>query len=387
MKKLTAFALALVMALGLLSGCGSSNSDSNTPSGDDASDAAAKTKLVVATSPDFPPFESLEGGEVVGIEVDILKKVAEKMGMELDLQQMDFDSVIPGVQAGKFDVGMSGITVTEKRKANVDFSSVYFMAAQAIVVTADSGITGKADLEGKTVSVQTGTTAHDALQKMQEEGVDVEILPYEKITQCFDDVSLGRADAVYVDSVVAAYYLADDDSKFQSVWKSDEGEPMGVCIKKGNTDLLEQTENAINTLYYNGKISELAMKHFGTDVTEGVRNVNEEPTVDPSKVKTVKDGVLTIGFEAGYPPLEYTDDSGLVYQGFDVDMAEEIGKLFGLEVEFVNTSFDGVFAGLDKGQYDMIIAGVSITPERQEAYEMTEPYLSNQLVIVTKKDA
>ena len=69
-------------------------------------------------------------------------------------------------------------------------------------------------------------------------------------------------------------------------------------------------------------------------------------------------------------------------------MAEEIGKLFGLEVEFVNTSFDGVFAGLDKGQYDMIIAGVSITPERQEAStEMTEPYLSNQLVIVTKKDA
>ena len=136
MKKLTAFVLALVMALGLLSGCGSSNSDSNTPSGD-------------------------EGGEVVGIEVDILKKVAEKMGMELDLQQMDFDSVIPGVQAGKFDVGMSGITVTDKRKENVDFSSVYFMAAQAIVVTADSGITGKADLEGKKVSVQTGTTAEE----------------------------------------------------------------------------------------------------------------------------------------------------------------------------------------------------------------------------------
>ena len=250
-------------------------------------------------------------------------------------------------------------------------AGVMALSATACSSSSTKKIESPDDFAGAKVSVQTGTTAHDALQKMQEEGVDVEILPYEKITQCFDDVSLGRADAVYVDSVVAAYYLADDDSKFQSVWKSDEGEPMGVCIKKGNTDLLEQTENAINTLYYNGKISELAMKHFGTDVTEGVRNVTEEPTVDPSKVKTVKD----------------TDDSGLVYQGFDVDMAEEIGKLFGLEVEFVNTSFDGVFAGLDKGQYDMIIAGVSITPERQEAYEMTEPYLSNQLVIVTKKDA
>ena len=229
-------------------------------------------------------------------------------------------------------------------------AGVMALSATACSSSSTKKIESPDDFAGAKISVQTGTTAHDALQKMQEEGVDVEILPYEKITQCFDDVSLGRADAVYVDSVVAAYY-------------------------------------AINTLYYNGKISELAMKHFGTDVTEGVRNVTEEPTVDPSKVKTVKDGVLTIGFEAGYPPLEYTDDSGLVYQGFDVDMAEEIGKLFGLEVEFVNTSFDGIFAGLDKGQYDMIIAGVSITPERQEAYEMTEPYLSNQLVIVTKKDA
>ena len=150
LTKLTALALALVMVLGLLAGCGSSNADSST---DNSGEDTAKDKLVVATSPDFPPFESLEGGEVVGIEVDILKLIAEQMGMELDIQQMDFDSVIPGVQAGKFDVGMSGITVTDKRKENVDFSSVYFMAAQAIVVSADSGITGKADLEGKKVSV------------------------------------------------------------------------------------------------------------------------------------------------------------------------------------------------------------------------------------------
>lgn len=83
--------------------------------------------------------------------------------------------------------------------------------------------------------------------------------------------------------------------------------------------------------------------------------------------------------------MEYTDDSGLEFIGFDVDLAKELGSMFGLEVEFVNTTFDGIFAGLDKGQYDMIIAAVSITPERQEAYEMTEPYISNQLVIVTKK--
>ena len=83
--------------------------------------------------------------------------------------------------------------------------------------------------------------------------------------------------------------------------------------------------------------------------------------------------------------MEYTDESGLNYIGFDVDLAKEIAALLGLEVEYVNTAWDGIFAGLDKDQYDMIISAVSISPERQEAYEMTEPYISNKLVIVTQK--
>ena len=234
MKKLTAFGLALAMALGLLSGCGSSNSDSNTPSGDDASDAAAKTKLVVATSPDFPPFESLEGGEVVGIEVDILKKVAEKMGMELDLQQMDFDSVIPGVQAGKFDVGMSGITVTDKRKENVDFSSVYFMAAQAIVVTADSGITGKADLEGKKVSVQTGTTAEEYCM-----GNGYEVLAFTANNDAAAALTAGKVDAWVVDNEVALAMAPELGLTVLAVKPEDQDKLYGAI------DLLAQATNTV----------------------------------------------------------------------------------------------------------------------------------------------
>ena len=241
------------------------------------------------------------------------------------------------------------------------------------------------DFDGAKVSVQTATTAHDSLQEMADNGTEVEILPYEKITQCFDDLELGRCDAVYVDSVVAAYYLTGEDSTVQSVWTSDEGEPMGICIKKGNTELLAATEAAVDTLYFNGKMGEIAKTHFGDDVTKGVRTVDAEPVIDTANLKTVKEGKLLVGFEAGYPPMEYTDDSGLNYIGFDVDLAKEIAALFGLEIEFVNTAWDGIFAGLDKNQYDMIISGVSITPERQEAYEMTEPYISNKLVIVTNK--
>ena len=128
MKKMMVLALGAAMAV--VCGCGEKDNS-----------------LKMITEATFPPYEFLRGSEIVGIDVEICKAVAAKLGKTFAVENVDFDSVIPGVQAGKFDVGMSGITVTDKRKENVDFSSVYFMAAQAIVVTADSGITGKADLE------------------------------------------------------------------------------------------------------------------------------------------------------------------------------------------------------------------------------------------------
>ena len=253
MKKLTAFALALVMALGLLSGCGSSNSDSNTPSGDDASDAAAKTKLVVATSPDFPPFESLEGGEVVGIEVDILKKVAEKMGMELDLQQMDFDSVIPGVQAGKFDVGMSGITVTEDRQKNCDFTDPYFLASQAIVVTADSPITCKADLEGKKISVQTGTTAEEYCMDN-----GYEVLSFTANNDAAAALTTGKVDAWVVDNEVAVALAAQ-----QGLTVLDEAmtsEPYAFAFQKGS-ELVAPFNEALDALLADGTVEQIFQQY------------------------------------------------------------------------------------------------------------------------------
>lgn len=252
MKKFTAFALALVMALGLLAGCGSSNSDNSTPAGDDASDAA-KTKLVVATSPDFPPFESLEGGEVVGIEVDILSKIAEKMGMELDIQQMDFDSVIPGVQAGKFDVGMSGITVTDKRKENVDFSSVYFMAAQAIVVADGSSITGKADLEGKKVSVQTGTTAEEYCMAN-----GYEVLAFTANNDAAAALTAGKVDAWVVDNEVALAMAPE--LGLTVLDEAMTSEPYAFALQKGS-DLLAPFNEALDALLSDGTVEQIFQQY------------------------------------------------------------------------------------------------------------------------------
>jgi ABC-type amino acid transport substrate-binding protein len=184
--------------------------------------------------------------------------------------------------------------------------------------------------------------------------------------------------------VVAAYYTNGND-KFKIAWLSDEGEPLGICVAKDNPDLAAAVESALDTMYFDGSMPEIALKNFGQDFTEGLRFVDEKPEI-PTGIKTIKDGTLSVGVEVGYPPMEYTTDDGKEFIGFDIDVANKLGELLGLDVNFVNTSWDGIFAGLEKGQYDLIISSVSINPERVEKYNMTEPYVSNSLCIVVKNE-
>ena len=247
MKKLLAAVLALTMLLALAA-CGSGNSDTNTASG-----SAGKTTVTVATSPDFPPFESLDGSEVVGIEVDILQAITEKLGMEMKLEQMDFESVIPGVQAGKFDIGMSGITITADRQKNCDFTQPYFLASQAIVVTPDSDITCKADLEGKTVSVQTGTTAEEYCM---ENGY--EVLAFAANNDAAAALTSGKAAAWVVDNEVGVALAAQ-----QGLVVLDEAmtsEPYAFAFAKDSA-LTAQFDEALGELLADGTVAAIFEKY------------------------------------------------------------------------------------------------------------------------------
>mgnify|MGYP003295601033 CR=1 FL=1 len=234
--KILSLCLVLTMALTLFTACGGKEE---------------KNTLVMATSPDFPPFEYLEGSEVVGIEVDIMKKIADKMGKELVIEQMDFDSVIPGVQAGKFDVGVSGITATEERKQNMDFSDTYFVAAQAIVVTPDSPITCKADLTGKKISVQTGTTAEDYCMS---EGYEVSA--FTANNDAAAALTSGKVDAWVVDNEVAVALAAQ-----QGLTVLDEAmttEPYAFAFKKGaDADMIAAFNEVINGMIADGSMEAL----------------------------------------------------------------------------------------------------------------------------------
>jgi len=256
------------------------------------------------------------------------------------------------------------------------FASMAFTACDS---KANAAIAGIDDLDGKKIAVQTATTSDDYVTKLLNEGtMTFEILRYEKVTQCYDELKLGRVDAILVDEVVAAGYT--DVGKI--VWKNSEGEPMGICLQKGNDDMTALVESLVDTCYFDGTMTALADKYFPSDVTEGVRTVAAKPTLDLTKLKTITPGKLTVGMEVGYPPMEYLDKDGITKIGFDVELAKKFAELTGTELVIKNTAWDGIFAALEKGEFDMIMSSVSITPERQAKYNLTEPYIANSLVLV-----
>ena len=241
MKKIIALVLALVMVCACLTACGGAK-------GATLKNVQKAGKLVIATSPDFPPFESLEGNEVVGIEPDIMKLICDKLGVEAEFVQMDFDSVLIGIQAAKYDCAMSGITVTPAREKNMLFTDPYYNAAQVIVVAEGSPIASKADLTGKVASVQTGTTAESGCQ---DEGIDVQSFTANADAKAA--LTTGKVDAWVVDNLTAIQMVEEGDGLVILDEKMTE-EPYAFAFAMGSEDLVAAINDALNELIADGTV-------------------------------------------------------------------------------------------------------------------------------------
>lgn len=245
MKKFLAIVLAALLMLCCLTGCGEK--------GKTLAEVKKAGVITMATSPDFPPFENLDGTEVVGIEVDVMKLVAKELGVELKIEQMDFDSVLPGVQAGKFDVGVSGISVTPAREKNTLFTDPYCLAAQAIVVMEDSAIKTKADLEGKKISVQTATTAEEYCMG---EGYDVSAFAANSDAETA--LTTGKVDAWVIDDLTAAEmvkeYNATAEKKLVILEEAMTTEPYAFAFAFGSEDLVEEINGILAKLVKDGTV-------------------------------------------------------------------------------------------------------------------------------------
>ena len=250
MKKIIALALIAIMLVCALAGCGAK--------GKTLAEVKEAGKLTIATSPDFPPFESLEGNEVVGIEVDIMELICAELGVELEIVQMDFDSVLLGVQSAKYDCGMSGITATDARKENMLFTAPYYMAAQVIVVKEGSDIKGKADLEGKKVSVQTGTTADEGCT---EAGYNVQAFAANADAKAA--LTTGKVDAWVVDNLTALQMVEEGDG-LVVLNENMTDEPYAFAFAFGSEDLVAEIDSILTKLVEDGTVETIFDKYGET---------------------------------------------------------------------------------------------------------------------------
>lgn len=250
LKKMLSVVLALACVLSLAA-CGSKKDEGSTEEG-------KKEELVMATNAEFPPYEYYDGDEIVGIDAEFAAAIAGKLGMELKIEDMAFDSIIPAVQSGKADLGAAGMTVTDERKTQVDFSDTYYTGRQVIIVTEDSAIASPDDLEGKKIGVQQGTTGD--IYTTDDYG-DENIDRYNKGMEAVQALQQGKVDAVVIDDQPAQTFVEENEG-LKILETEYVEEDYALALKKGNDELLQKVNDAIKALKEDGTFDEIVAKYI-----------------------------------------------------------------------------------------------------------------------------
>lgn len=259
MMKNKLFLLMLVLVIGVLAACGSKdNNASNAGSNTNTED---KQVLKVGTSADYAPFEYVDaakGEEIIGFDIDLIKLVGEKIGVDMQVQDMDFNSLVPALQAGKIDVVISGMTPNPEREKVVDFSDKYNETEQVIIVKKDSGIKKEADLAGKKIGVQTASIQENLGNEIAKK-VDVSVEGRTRIPEIIQDMMSKRLDAGILEGGVAKGYLKTNDQLEAFPVEEQPEDFKAIAVPKGS-DLKDKINKALKELADEGKIQELEEK-------------------------------------------------------------------------------------------------------------------------------
>lgn len=291
MKKFLALLLAAVMTMSLLTACGGNdaaqtdaasneNEDATQPEEDAAqtdaadeaqpetedaagSEALADGVLTVGTNAEFPPFEYVDdNGEPDGFDVALIKAIGEKLGVQVEVENMEFDSLVASI-GNKIDVAIAGMTVTDERKNSVDFSDAYYDALQYVIVPEGSEIATFDDLAGKTIGVQLGTTG-DFIASDDVDGASVS--QYNKAVDAVNDLINGRVDCVIIDKNPALVF----EEKFAGQVKALDGaqfdfevENYAIALPKGDTALADQINTALQEIKADGTFDKLVEEYIG----------------------------------------------------------------------------------------------------------------------------
>ena len=281
MKKLTALLMGTAMVLSLAACGGSASSaasseaaSSEAASSEETSEAAAEEttdeaagevttvnagKLTMSTNAAFPPYEmTTDSGDFEGIDIEVAGVIAEKLGLELQVDDMDFDAALLAAQSGKSDIVMAGVTVTDERQKVMDFSDTYAEGIQSIIVPEDSDIASADDLAGKIIGTQRGTTGYIyCTDDFGEENV----IAYDDGLTAVQALNNGQVDAVVIDNAPAKEFVAANPGlKILDTAYAQEDYAIGVA--QGNTELLNAINGALEELQADGTLQSIVDKYI-----------------------------------------------------------------------------------------------------------------------------
>ena len=249
--------LLVIMCAFALCACGSGAAES-TSDASQGFDTVTKGVLTMATNAYFPPYEYYEGSDIVGIDAEIAKAVADKLGLELKIEDMEFDSIITAVSTGKADMGLAGMTVTEERKQNVNFSDTYATGVQVVVVPEDSDIKTVDDLAGRKIGVQLATTGDIyCTDDFGSENVE----EYNKGNDAIMALISGKIDAVVIDNEPAKSFVAANEG-LKILDTEYVTEEYAAALNKENTALLEAINGALKELKADGTLDSIINKYI-----------------------------------------------------------------------------------------------------------------------------
>jgi len=222
----------------------------------------------------YPPMEYMaeDGKTPIGFDVSMAKAIAEKMGLKVEFVDTAWDGIFAGVDTSKYDCIMSSVTINPARLAVHNFSKPYIQNTLAIVLPKNSSrqVRSPQDLAGLGVAYQEETTSDYFMTELAEGGLRFTPYEYDKVMYCFDEMRLGRVDAIMTDLLVAYEYVSRADSPFQIVWQGGE-EQFGICMKKGNDALTNAINEALDTLFADGTMLRISNEIFGMDLVSAVR--------------------------------------------------------------------------------------------------------------------
>lgn len=265
LKKVISVAAAAVMAISIV-GCGNSatkDAGSDTASGTSLESIKSKGKLVVGTSADFPPYEfhkEIDGkDEIVGFDIDIAKEVAKDLGVELEIKDMDFDGLLVALQAGKVDMVFAGMSPTEERKQNADFSDIYYQGNHTFIMRSgeEAGKKSMEDLKGLKIGVQKGAIQEEMAKKAYDES---NIKSLAKVTDLVLDLKNNKVDAILVETPVAKFYVEKNEGlSLADFTVEDETGGSAIALKKDSAELTAEVNKTIKKLQDENKIDDFVV--------------------------------------------------------------------------------------------------------------------------------